>query len=229
MHSYLSKWWWSQIPTFLAKTWVASVRLWWIPNRKGQNTFLAKPELMVFVSASSLSLPPSLRKSSSSMCCPDLTIFVFGFCVLFNKILKVQKYWYLLLFVFDPLMLGLPKHFSSPSPSFSFSFSSVSMSATSFFSHWFTFSRMTMLTMLMKELPMRMVRLEDLLMNMLMVKELLMKMLMVKELLLLTLKIKIMRKPTLCWMYFTISSSGNFCLEWQKMVKSTFSEIIFRK
>ena len=36
---------------------------------------------MVFVSASSLSLPPSLRKSSSSMCCPDLTIFVFGFCV----------------------------------------------------------------------------------------------------------------------------------------------------
>ena len=222
MHSYLSKWWWSQIPTFLAKTWVASVRLWWIPNRKRQNTFLAIPELMVFVSASSLSLPPSLRKSSSSMCCPDLTIFVFGFCVLFNKILKVQKYWYLLLFVFDPLMLGLPKHFSSPSPSFSFSFSSVSMSATSFFSHWFTFRRMTMLTMLMKELPMKMVRLEDFLM----------KMLTVKDLLMLTLKIKLMRmkmKPTLCWIYFTISSSGNFCLEWQKLVKSTFSEIIFRK
>ena len=73
-----------------------------------------------------------------------------------------------------------------------------------------------MLTMLMKELPMKMVRLEDLLMNMLMVKDLLMKMLMAKELLVLTLKIKIMRmkvKPTLCWIYFTISSSGNFCLK----------------
>ena len=73
-----------------------------------------------------------------------------------------------------------------------------------------------MLTMLMKELPMKMVRLEDLLMNMLMVKDLLMKMLMAKELLVLTLNIKIKRmkvKPTLCWIYFTISSSGNFSLK----------------
>ena len=140
-------------------------------------------------------------------------------------------------------MLGLPRHFSSPTPSFS----SVSIS-TSFFSHWFTFCHQEIMRKCVSQAscgsknvlayltPPRINFLADRFRNCFYHFD--------KKYCPLPASLKRGRSwqgfhiapyplptwwwgwwgcwATLCWMYLTISRRGNFCLDWEKSYRLSF-------